>query len=945
MKSFLQHIIDDIEDCGPLKEQAYIFPNRRACIYFKKLLMDRFQDQSFWSPTILSIEDFVVKVTGRAINDNLTLLLELFSVYKQHQDLSFERFYSWGQILLNDFDEVDRNLVDTDKLYQNLKDLQDIEESFGGNEEVMEAIRQFNKVINIEDKSRLLLDFINTWDTVSKVYGKFKARLLDKGLAYGGMLYRELAGRISMNKKTIPYSKVFFCGFNALSKAEEVIFNELLDQDKCGLYWDADSLFLEDPMEEAGKFIRKYRKMWDHPESKWIITNLLEDKKFVNIMGTAQAIGQAKIAGNQLLKHLGNEDQTAVVLADETLLFPVLYALPAELNKVNVTMGYPLQNSIANSLVESFLLLQTQIKKGSIQVKPILQYLSNPIIRNISPEKCLKVSKELINRKTKWISGENISALINHKLINISFQCYSNSGDLISALTDFIIRIQNLFRLSRDPVVEKEFFYHLVKQLNQLKSVLLSHQLDPEPKLLSKLISEVIRDTKIPFTGEPLTGVQIMGLLESRTLDFENLIILSLNENKLPAGRDKPTYIPFAMRKAFGMPTFEDHDAIYAYHFKRLLQRAKNVTLIYDTEVAVDGSGEKSRFLIQLENSFSNTSNIHLTSQVLSLPMEVSRDDKTVTVNKSTEILQVLQKYQKSEKEESSRLSPTAIVTYLECKLRFYFRHIAKIPEPGAFTEEMDARDFGIIVHDILEKIYAPYQGKKVKKADLDSMLDPEFISTNVDQCFQEYHWQKDDQMLEGRNLINKSIIETLVKKVLENDRHSGPLTILGVETDELTTILEADHGLKILSGGTVDRIDELTDGIVRIIDYKTGKVDMLSKSKAEHSNLEEYIEEYFQNSKYKSGFQAYYYAYLFHKKYPNRPVKAGVYSLKEVNKGIQFLRNGDILSHELLQAFERRLKILINKIFDPKESFTQTDDLQKCEYCPYQGICLRTKT
>ena len=192
MKSFLQHIIDDIEDCGQLKEKAYIFPNRRACIYFNKLLIDRFHDQTFWSPKILSIEDFVVHVSHRAINDNLTLLLELFAVYKNHQqDLSFERFYSWGQILLNDFDEVDRNLVETDKLYQNLKELQEIEESFGGNEEVMEAIRQFNKVINIEDKSRLLLDFINTWDTVSKVYSAFKIKLSDKGLAYGGMLYRE----------------------------------------------------------------------------------------------------------------------------------------------------------------------------------------------------------------------------------------------------------------------------------------------------------------------------------------------------------------------------------------------------------------------------------------------------------------------------------------------------------------------------------------------------------------------------------------------------------------------------------------------------------------------------------------------------------------------------------------------------------------------------------
>jgi hypothetical protein len=376
-----------------------------------------------------------------------------------------------------------------------------------------------------------------------------------------------------------------------------------------------------------------------------------------------------------------------------------------------------------------------------------------------------------------------------------------------------------------------------------------------------------------------------------------------------------------------------------------LLQRAKNVTLIYDTEVAVDGSGEKSRFLLQLENSLANASNINFTSQVLSLPMEVAKDDKAITVNKSAEILQALQKYQKNEKGEGSQLSPTAMVTYLECKLRFYLKHIAKIPEPDTFTEEMDARDFGNIVHKTLEKIYAAYQGKEVKKTDLKNMLDPEFIRTSVDGCFQEYHWQKDDQILEGRNLINKSIIETLVKKVLENDSHDAPITILGVETAELTTSLGIDHGMEILSGGTVDRIDEVTDGIVRIIDYKTGKVDMLPKSKTEQSNLEEYTEEYYQNSKYKSGFQAYYYAYLFHKKYPDRQIKAGVYSLKEVNKGIQFLRNGNILGHDLLQAFERRLKILINEIFDPNQSFTQTDDTQKCEYCPYQGICLRAKT
>jgi len=947
MSTFLDHIVNDIQqkDLSGLKNRAYVFPSRRACVFFREQLRLKFPESTFWSPSVYSIDDFIIMNAQKQVADELSLVLELYTVYKKHQpDITIDDFYPWGQILLQDFDEADRYMADVGKLYQSLEELREIEEAFGDTEEVREALRQFNKVLNPDEPTQLVKKFSATWRTVSKVYHQYRQHLLEKELAYQGMLYREIAERLTAGENVFNYERIVLAGFNALSAAEETIFDYIIQNNLGTVYWDADRLYLEDHYDEAGTFLRKYIRKWPHEHSKWITEDIKSGEKEIDIIGTAYSIGQAKIAGN-LLKALpsGDHSNTAVVLADEDLLFPVLYALPDSVSNVNVTMGYPLRKTALHNLVKDFFRLHIhkrgRAEKTFFQIKDLIQFLSNPLLRTLY-RPAGSVAGKLKEGRTPWIIRTDIENLLEDAHLQLVFTSNEKGRELLVVLQELLVRLHNACR--RDGTeMEMESSYHYIKNLQRISDLLDENNFSPDAKLTYRLVDEIVRSVRIPFEGEPLTGLQVMGFLETRMLDFENVIVLSVNENKVPAGKSRITYIPYNLRKAFKLPTFEDQDAIYAYHFKRLLQRAKRAFILYDTEMAVDGSGEKSRYILQLQHALKEASGIKLQDKVIDQRLNVAQERRPITVEKTENVIGAMEKYLRPSENGRSALSPTMLSTYIECPLRFYFRHIARLPEPYDFSEDIDAREFGLIVHRVLENIYEDFQGKEITAKLLKDILKESKIEGIVDQVYRDENLLSENQLPQGRNLLNKSVVVRLVTKVLQNDLRQTPFRLISIENRDLLYTLEVGDTRYPL-GGTIDRIDIDKDGFYRIIDYKTGITKFITPYIADRLDLSEYVESYFENSYYKTGFQGYYYALLFHRNHPSAKLKVGIYGLKEINKGIQYLRNRKEISPALLDTFEARLKGLISEIFDPGVPFIETEDARKCRYCAYKAICAR---
>ncbi|MEO1054808.1 MAG: PD-(D/E)XK nuclease family protein [Bacteroidota bacterium] len=938
MKKFLNHIIDDIrlEELPLLRNWCFVFPTRRAGVHFKKLLGERFYNMAFWAPEVLSIEDFIVKVSGRSVSDDMSLVFELFKVYKRHEPgIIFDNFYSWGQILLSDFDEVDRHLVDTELLYRNLQDLKEIEASFGIGEEAMEAMKQFRNLVGIENKSRLLVEFMNTWNKVSKVHRDFKEHLLEANLAYVGMLYREVCEGLRTHQLDLNYDKVIFGGFNALTKAEEELFDILLNDNKATIYWDADKLYLEDKREEAGVFLRQYATKWTQENSKWITDDMLNEPKEMEVIGVQGSVGQAKAVGNILERKAYAKENTAVVLADEQLLFPVLHAIPKSLKAVNITMGYPLKNTSFFNLAYAVLQLHANKKvtgenKVYFLLSTVLNVLTNPYILAFGDREYRKALNDLRQFKLKVISLEELNETIKHPLFNLVFEAGRKASELLEMLMQLLFRIYQRFSrgASKGNDLEYEFAYHFIKHLNKFKETLMGNNLSPGPELLTRLFKEAFQQLKVPFKGEPLLGLQVMGFLETRSLDFENIIVVGVNEGKLPPARSYNTYIPYGLRKAFGLPTFEDQDAIYAYHFKRSLQRAKNVYLLYDTEVDSFGGGEKSRFILQMLYSIEKAENskIQVDDFHLSLPVSSqAKAKKPIQVEKTPEVMELLKRYLATNETSDYSLSATALIAYVDDPFKFYLRYIAGLEEKEEYNQDFDAREFGKIVHRGLEEFYKPFEGKQVEAEEIEKMMSPSAINEMVEQALVMEEILREGQVIEGKNLLFESVIKKLMEKVLEADLAIAPFEIVALETQSLENTIEVD-GMQVRLGGIVDRIDRV-DGSVRIIDYKTGRVDFLPPTKASEVNYEQYLSNYFTDSKYKSGFQAYYYAYLYHKQHPQDQIKAGVFGLKEVNRGVRLLREGHTIPFELIAAFEKRLKALIREIFDPNIPFSAKEE------------------
>jgi len=939
MKPFLEKVADQIlkEYKAEMNSICIVFPSRRAGVFFRKYLSEKIK-KPMWAPSVYSILDFAAKLSPYTIADKIILIFELFESYKTYMpDETFDNFYSWGEMLLGDFDEIDKNLVPADYVFRVIKEQRELEEKFGLEPEDMEEFVKFWRTLSSTDLSELQQSFVKTWAILGNVYKDFMERLSAKGIAYEGMAYRKIYEGLRSNSLKIDWKKVIFAGFDMLSKTEEEIIRELTSRGIAETFWDADSYYTENLQQEAGDFLRKNFKSLGIKKPDWIESNIEDPKgKDIKILGAPLQVSQVKSLGSELKKLAisgnFNEDNSAVILPDESLLMPLLFSLPEQIKSLNVTMGYPMKNTPVFDLIRLIKDLHKS-RKGKAD-KPVYYHTSVEFILNhayiklICADSCTRALDEIRTKNIIYVSGKYLSKF-GEDLFDLIFSPVENVESALRYLFNLTGLICKGLEKDLNPVskFEKEYFYMLFVSLNRLRDILKKYSPELDVTTFWSLLEEVLITARIPFTGEPLKGLQVMGVLESRALDFENVFILSMNEGIFPRSSKSGSFIPYHLRKAFKMPTYDDNDSVSAYYFYRLLQRAKNVYLFYNTEPSDFSSGEMSRFIMQLDHEVRKANEeIKLDSNVMASHVEISLRHE-ISIEKSEDVMQKLGKLE--------RFSASGFITYITCPLKFYFERIVRLEEEKSVEDFFSGSTFGNILHGVVKTLYDEYTGKEITKTIIDELkdkLDRDYEEI-LEKAFEVIHEPREfAKELEGKNLLHKWVIKKLAEKVLENDALDAPFTIVDLERD-FSKDLNIDGKRIIKLFGRIDRIDR-QNGIIRIIDYKTGAT-------GNRKITEKNFEIMFSDNKFKEFFQTYFYAYLYHNENPDMEVKLGIYPLKNITKGIKFIVEGSI-QKEILSRFESGLRTLAKEIFDSSKPFKQTKDPERCKYCPYISICYR---
>ena len=723
----------------------------------------------------------------------------------------------------------------------------------------------------------------------------------------------------------------------------------MLESGKARLFFDADKYYLEDDKEEAGQFLRRHRNRWyRNPNVEWVIADGFSEPKAIDIIGVEQNVSQAR-AASEIIQRQGPSN-AAIILGDETLINPLLYSLPEEITDVNITMGYPLVSSMLVKLVRSFIKYQDGIrvsKNGKCYINRAAygSLISQPVLTDYVNESLLKLRKG----KSQYILIDTVKLGIDEledRHGSALILLLENSTEVNQAIINLIEFLSQDYYSKKESdtmsILDQGIRYSLIKYLKDLEVQLSDTFFDLSYSILDKLLRESFKQMTTPFSGEPLASLQIMGFLESRSLDFEKIVVLSVNEDIIPASSASSSYIPFGIRKAFGLPTFLDQNSIYAYHFFRLLQRAKHISLVYSTQLSVTGAGEKSRFILQLLNRYNEKStSVTLLEQrwAPAIP-SVNTEDQTVEVIKTGNVKAAVDNYIQ-ELSKDRRLTPTQLIDYITCSLKYYYSRILKIREPEEESEKIDARIFGNLLHEVLELTYTPYIGKAASAEEIKANI------KNLPQIINKVFTDYDEE--EGEVAFTKKVISSLAEKILKNDLKDAPINIIDLEskTSGIDGKLELPNGSTINIGGLIDRLDSITEEgeiVHRILDYKTGKAD-LSPTKFRNKPLsdEEFIASHFTKPDYKSGFQLLFYIVVLKSIHPQWHMNGGIVGVRSVNSGIDYLlQSKQPISDNLINLFEDSLKSLIMEIADPAVPFRQTEDIKRCEYCTFKRICNR---
>lgn len=948
MERFLSQCANYIYRQHPenLKDVCLVFPNRRSGVFFTSYLQKEI-DRPVIGPKITTVNELISGYSNWQPGDKLQLISILYDVFCKHTKSTetFDEFYFWGEILLADFNDIDRYLVNAKDLFTNISDLKEIESIFDYlTEEQKKALEQFWGSVAVADKTGFREKYISIWDKLYPVYDGFKKELQKQLLAFPGMVDREVAERIGEGDFDFPFEKYYIIGLNALNACEKKIFTHFQKLGKSVFLWDYDKAYLDDDRNEAGAFMRVNLLKFPQPEDFELNTEVFKNRKSMKLVAVSSVYGQAQQIPN-FLQDIANTykaefDNTAVVLADESLLFSALGAIPKETGTVNITMGYPVRNSV----LYGFLMLLVALLKNKRKENDgfvayhrfVTDILNHQLLTNTEPEKSKQFITDLKTRNRITLKLNEIDFSPLHRLI---FQLPEKTEDYSSYFLDVLGLFYQQQQLSgnSDPML-MELIYAIYQSVEKLgavvKATYAKQQRSISETVYFRLFAQYIGQVSVAFEGEPLSGLQVMGILETRCLDFENLIILGLNENKWPRKFTAPSFIPFNVRVGFGLPGIDEQDAMYAYYFYRIIQRAKNVTATYSVMKEGINTGELSRYGYQLQYD-----SVHK-PEMLNLDFVFSNDPvQAIIIESSGEtVAKLLEK-----NSEEHPLSPSAINTYLNCSLKFYFHYVANLPEPDEVLEEIDGAVFGTIFHDTMEALYAPFVGKILNKTDLENISkDKVGISNEITLQIARHYLKMKEPItgpvkLEGRTLLFFENIKTYVGQLLKIDLRHAPFFIVSLEQKYKR---EIDlNGTKVWVGGTIDRLDR-KDGVLRVLDYKTGNVKTLAfKEIGELFNRDE-------KDPKKEILQALIYSWEISDEKQVGEIRPAIYSLRKFfdtsfDPEVKMDKNAFDFK-EIEEDFETGLKALVAEIYSPKTVFVQTQHSDKCKYCPYKAICRR---
>ena len=957
MQPFLQLVAHDLytKIGNDLSRTVLVFPNKRANLFFNEYLAEE-SDQPIWSPAAMSISDLLQKLSVQKTGDPIRLVCELYKVFKEETESreTLDDFYFWGELLISDFDDVDKNMVDADKLFSNLQDLKNLMDDYEFlDEEQEEAIRQFFQNFSIERRTELKEKFISLWDKLGIIYHRYREKLAELGIAYEGMLYRNVIEQLDADR--LKYDKYVFVGFNVLNKVEKEFFQKLQKAGKAMFYWDYDLFYTQRiSKHEAGEFIK--RNLIDFanelPESYF---DIFRKPKKIRYISASTENAQARFlpewvkATQTHTTQIVSEKENAIVLCNEALLLPVLHSIPQDVQNVNITMGFPLAQTPVYSFINAAMELQTNGYRpdtGRFTYEAVSKILKHPYTRQLS-DHATRLERELTKTNRFYPLP---SELKKDDFLTILFTPQSNIRELCDYLLRLIKSISILYRKEGEyddifNQLYRESIFQSHLKINRLYSLIESGELSVRTDTLKRLITKVLTASNIPFHGEPAIGLQIMGVLETRNLDFRNLIMLSLNEGQLPKAGGESSFIPYNLRKAFGMTTIEHKNAVYAYYFYRLIQRAENITLLYNTSSDGLNRGEESRFMLQL---------------LVEGPHEITREyleagqspqnTLEIQIEKTPEILRRLYRAYDTAQPESVILSPSALNTYLDCRLRFYYRYVAGLKTPDEVSAEIDSALFGTIFHLSAQLAYTDLtaNGKMIQREDLERLLRDEIkLQGYVDQAFKQELFKvapEEKPEYNGVQLINSKVIVSYLKQLLRNDLQYTPFEMVAMEkkVSEKITIQTALGPLTLRLGGTIDRMDA-KEGTLRIVDYKTGGSPKIPAN----------IEQLFTPSETRPNyiFQTFLYAAIMSRKQPLMVAPALLYIHRAASESYSpVIEMGEPRKPKIPvnnfaffeDEFRERLQALLEEIFDEKELFTQTEDIKKCAYCDFKAICKR---
>lgn len=959
MESFLKLVAADLykHTEGNLAHTAVVFPNKRAGLFFNEYLAQE-SDSPIWSPAYVSISELFRSLSPWEVGDPVKLVCELYKIFRRETQSTetLDDFYFWGEMLISDFDDADKNRVDTDKLFSNLQDLRNIMDDYTFiDDEQEEAIRQFFQNFSIERRTALKERFISLWNVLGNIYKGFRESLASQNIAYEGMMYRHVIEHLDVDK--LPYEKYVFVGFNVLNKVEHTLFTQLKDAGKAVFYWDYDEFYMKENRQavthEAGEFIRRNLRDFPSPLSGELFKNLSKPKE-VHYIASSTENAQARYLPQWIRNNLTTpEKETAVVLCNEALLQPVLHSLPAEVKHVNITMGFPLSQTPVYSFLITLLELHTHgfnFKSGRYTFQSVVTLLKHPYTRQLTGQAEL-LEKELTrNNRFYPLPGE----LGKDEFLTRLFTPLSGNLNLCIRLSETLQQVASIYQANTSGTEDTDAFNQLYREslfkayttINRFRTLIEEDELTVQSETFRRLLVKVLSTTNIPFHGEPAIGMQVMGVLETRNLDFRHLVLLSVNEGQLPKSGGDSSFIPYNLRKAFGMTIIEHKIAVYAYYFYRLLQRAERITLIYNTSSDGLNRGEWSRFMLQFLIEWPHP----ITRQFLEAGQS-PQGTSPITVEKTPDVMRRMQSLFDVRANPKAKFSPSALNYYLDCPLKFYYRYVAGLSAPDEVSAEIDSATFGSIFHYAAEHIYKDLttHGKVINKEALETLLRNEVkLQDYVDTAFKKLFFnvpQNEKPEYNGVQLINSAVIARYLKQLLQNDLRYAPFTFIAseMEVDEPIDIQTPKGVIKSRIGGIIDRMDS-KDGTLRIVDYKTGG----------DADTPPHVESLFIPDKKRSNyvFQTFLYAAIMCRKQPTMKIAPAllyihraatetyspVIQMGEPRKPKEAVE--DFSKYE--KEYRERLQGLLEEIFNPEKSFTQTEIIEKCTYCDFKALCKR---